>query len=254
MLINFMEEKSRQFPKRRFPASIGSMYGIRRVFQKFLQLSGIIMFHLTNLSNRGNLVAVVSDSTRVLGDGDCTPAGGLGVMEGKAFLMKYLGGVDAVALCVDSKNEKGENDPDKIIQFVKMCQHSFGAVNLEDISQPNCYKVLDVLREECEIPVWHDDAQGTACVTLAGFINALKLAGKKISDVKIVFLGAGASNTTIARLIIADGADPKKMIMFDTKGSLHTDRKDIQADKRFYRKWELCEKTNPTKSRQWKKQ
>ena len=199
------------------------------------------------LSNRGNLVAVVSDSTRVLGDGDCTPSGGLGVMEGKAFLMKYLGGVDAVALCIDSKNEKGENDPDKIIQFVKMCQHSFGAVNLEDISQPNCFKVLDVLREECEIPVWHDDAQGTACVTLAGFINAIKLAGKKTSEVKIVLFGAGASNTTIARLLIADGADPKKMVMFDTKGSLNSDRKDIQADKRFYRKWELCETTNPNK-------
>jgi malate dehydrogenase (oxaloacetate-decarboxylating) len=131
------------------------------------------------LSNRGNLVAVVSDSTRVLGDGDCGPSGGLGVMEGKAFLMKYLGGIDAVALCIDSKNEKGEHDPDKIIQFVKMAQHSFGAINLEDISQPNCFKVLDVLREECDIPVWHDDAQGTACVTLAGLINALKLAGKK---------------------------------------------------------------------------
>ncbi|MFA4851743.1 MAG: NADP-dependent malic enzyme [Bacteroidales bacterium] len=200
-----------------------------------------------DLTNRGNLVAVVSDSTRVLGDGNCTPSGGLGVMEGKAFLMKYLGGVDAVALCVDSRNEKGENDPDKIIQFVKMCQHSFGAINLEDISQPNCYKVLDVLREECEIPVWHDDAQGTACVTLAGFINALKLAKKKTSDVKIVLFGAGAANTTIARLLIADGADPKKIVMFDTKGSLHSDRKDIEADKRFYRKWELCVSTNPGK-------
>jgi len=200
-----------------------------------------------DLTNRGNLVAVVSDSTRVLGDGDCTPSGGLGVMEGKAFLMKYLGGVDAVALCVDSRNEKGENDPNKIIEFVKMCQHSFGAVNLEDISQPNCFKVLDVLREECEIPVWHDDAQGTACVTLAGFINALKLAGKKTSDVKIVFQGAGAANTTIARLLITDGADPKKIILFDTKGSLHADRKDIEADKRFYHKWELCLSTNPDK-------
>ena len=200
-----------------------------------------------DLSNRGNLVAVVSDSTRVLGDGDCTPSGGLGVMEGKAFLMKYLGGVDAVALCVDSRNEKGENDPDKIIEFVKMCQHSFGAVNLEDISQPNCFKVLDVLREECVIPVWHDDAQGTACVTLAGFINAVKLAGKKTSEVKIVFQGAGASNTTIARLLIADGANPKNMIMFDTKGSLNTDRKDIEADKRFYHKWEICKTTNPNK-------
>ncbi len=199
------------------------------------------------LSNRGNLVAVVSDSTRVLGDGDCTPPGGLGVMEGKAFLMKYLGGVDAVALCVDSKNEKGENDPEKIIEFVKMLQPSFGAINLEDISQPNCYKVLDTLREECYIPVWHDDAQGTACVTLAGLLNALKLVNKKLSDVKIVMLGAGASNTTIARLLIADGADPKKFIIFDSKSSLNTDREELKADKRFYRKWELCESTNPYK-------
>ena len=200
-----------------------------------------------DLSNRGNLVAVVSDSTRVLGDGDCTPPGGLGVMEGKAFLMKYLGGVDAVALCVDSKDANGKNDPQKIIDFVKMCQPSFGAINLEDISQPNCYKVLDTLREECDIPVWHDDAQGTACVTLAGLINALKLAEKKIEDVKIVMLGAGASNTTIARLIIAAGGDPKNMYVFDSKGGLHKGRSDIEADKRFYRKWELCESTNPEK-------
>jgi malate dehydrogenase (oxaloacetate-decarboxylating) len=197
------------------------------------------------LSNRGNLVAVVSDSTRVLGDGDCTPAGGLGVMEGKAMIMKYLGGVDSVALCVDSKGKDGKNDPEKIIEFVKMAQHSFGAVNLEDISQPNCFKVLDDLRDACDIPVWHDDAQGTACVTLAGLLNALKLAGKKLSQVKIVLLGAGASNTTIARLIIADGGDPAKMNMFDTKGGLHAGRQDIEKDPRNYRKWELCQKTNP---------
>jgi malate dehydrogenase (oxaloacetate-decarboxylating) len=197
------------------------------------------------LSNRGNLVAVVSDSTRVLGDGDCTPPGGLGVMEGKAMIMKYLGGVDSVALCVDSRGKDGKNDPDKIIEFVKMAQHSFGAVNLEDISQPNCFKVLDELREACDIPVWHDDAQGTACVTLAGLLNALKLAGKKLSEAKIVLLGAGASNTTIARLIIADGGDPAKMILFDTKGGLHAGRADIEKDPRNYRKWELCQKTNP---------
>ncbi|AEF82941.1 NAD(P)-dependent malic enzyme [Leadbettera azotonutricia] len=200
------------------------------------------------LSNRGNLVAVVSDSTRVLGDGDCTPPGGLGVMEGKAMLMKYLGGVDAVALCVDSKGADGKNDPNKIIEFVKMCQHSFGAVNLEDISQPNCFKVLDELREACDIPVWHDDAQGTACITLAGLLNALKLAGKKLKDAKIVLLGAGASNTTIARLILADGGDPAKMTVFDSKGSLHLGREDIKGDKRNYRKWEICEKTNPGRS------
>ncbi|MDX9822087.1 MAG: NADP-dependent malic enzyme [Syntrophales bacterium] len=197
------------------------------------------------LSNRANLVAVVSDSTRVLGDGDCTPPGGLGVMEGKAFLIKYLGGLDAIALCVNSYNAKGEHDADKIIEFVKMLQPSVGAVNLEDISQPNCFKVLDTLREECEIPVWHDDAQGTACVTLGGLINALKVAGKQMSKVKMAFFGAGASNTTIVRLILAAGADPDNIVMCDSKGGLHKGRKDLEADKRYYRKWEICEKTNP---------
>ena len=199
------------------------------------------------LTNRGNLVAVVSDSTRVLGDGDVTPSGGLGVMEGKAFLMKYLGGVDAVALCVNSYNKKGEHDPDKIIDFVRMVQPSFGAVNLEDISQPNCFKVLDVLREECDIPVWHDDAQGTACVTLAGLINALKVADKDIGKVKVVFFGAGAANTTCVRLILKAGANPENIVVCDSKGGLHKGRKDIEADKKFYRKWEICKTTNPKK-------
>jgi malate dehydrogenase (oxaloacetate-decarboxylating) len=200
-----------------------------------------------DLINRGNTVAVVSDSTRVLGDGNVTPPGGLGVMEGKAFLMKYLGGIDATPLCIDSRNAAGAHDPDKIIDFVQMVQPSFGAINLEDISQPNCFKVLDTLRERCEIPVWHDDAQGTASVTLAGLLNALKLVDKAIGDVNIVLLGAGASNTTIARILLAAGADPARMVLFDSKGGLHTDRDDIQADPRFYRKWELCEATNPGK-------
>lgn len=197
------------------------------------------------LSNRSNLVAVVSDSTRVLGDGDCTPPGGLGVMEGKAMLMKYLGGVDSVPLCIDSRDEQGEHQADKLIDFVKMVQHSFGAINLEDISQPNCYRVLDTLRECCDIPVWHDDAQGTACVTLAGLLNALKIVGKKLQDVKVVLYGAGAANSTIARLIIADGVNPKNMVIFDALGSLHKGRNDIRDDKRFYRAWELCQCTNP---------
>ena len=198
-----------------------------------------------SLSSRGNLVAIVSDSTRVLGDGDCTPPGGLGVMEGKAMLMKYLGGVDAVSLCVDSKGPDGKNDPDKIIEFVKMAQHSFGAINLEDISQPNCFKVLDELRDACDIPVWHDDAQGTACIMLAGLINALKLAGKTLSQAKIVLLGAGAANTSVARLILADGGDPANMIVIDANGGLHLGREDIKNDERDYRRWEICEKTNP---------
>lgn len=197
------------------------------------------------LSNRSNLVAVVSDSTRVLGDGDCTPSGGLGVMEGKAMLMKYLGGVDAVPLCIDSTDEKGEKSAKKIIDFVKMVQPSFGAINLEDISQPNCYEVLDVLREQCNIPVWHDDAQGTACVILAGLINALKLVNKKLSDVKIVLYGAGAANTMIAKLILLDGGDPNKMILFDINGGLHKKRADFEKDMRFYKMWELATVTNP---------
>ncbi|HOT61837.1 MAG TPA: NADP-dependent malic enzyme [Treponemataceae bacterium] len=207
------------------------------------------------LSNRGNLVAVVSDSTRVLGDGDCTPPGGLGVMEGKAMLMKYLGGVDSIALCVDSRVradeearrglKAGTHDPDKIIEFVRMLEPSVGAVNLEDISQPECFKVLDELREACDVPVWHDDAQGTACITLAGLLNALKLAGKELADARIVLLGAGASNTTIARLILADGGDPAKMVVCDSRGALHAGRADVERDTRYYRKWELCRATNP---------
>ena len=211
-----------------------------------------------NLSNRSNLVAIVSDSTRVLGDGDCTPSGGLGVMEGKAFLMYYLGGVDAMSLCINSHTEPGahkagfdfqsmgkhDHDPQKIIDFVRMATPSFGAINLEDISQPNCFKVLDGL-QDCGIPVWHDDAQGTACVTLAGMINAIKLAGKDWKSVKAVFIGAGASNATIIRLMLTEGLDPKNVIAFDSKGGLHAGRDDVKADTRFYRKWEICQATNP---------
>jgi malate dehydrogenase (oxaloacetate-decarboxylating) len=200
-----------------------------------------------DLSWRGNVVAVVSDSTRVLGDGDVSPPGGLGVMEGKAFLMKVLGGVDAVPICMDSRNDAGKNDPEVIIDFVRRLAPSFGAVNLEDISQPNCFRVLDALRENCDIPVWHDDAQGTGCVTLAGLINALKVVGKELKDVRIVFNGAGASNTTIARLILQAGADPARVAMFDSRGGLHRGRGDVEADPRFYRKWELCQATNPAR-------
>ncbi|MDR0785756.1 MAG: malate dehydrogenase [Treponema sp.] len=200
-----------------------------------------------SLSNRGNLVAIVSDSTRVLGDGDCTSSGGLGVMEGKALLMKYLGGVDAVALCIDSRGEDGSHNPQKIIDFVKMVSPSFGAINLEDISQPNCFRVLDELREDCSIPVWHDDAQGTACVILAGLLNALKLAEKSLTDAKIVLLGAGAANAAVARFILADGGDPSNMTLFDVNGALHVDRADIERDERYYQQWDLCRKTNPKK-------
>ncbi len=197
------------------------------------------------LSWRGNVVAVVSDSTRVLGDGDVSPPGGLGVMEGKAFLMKVLGGVDAVPICMDSRDAAGRHDAEILVDFVRRLAPSFGAVNLEDISQPNCFRVLDALRESCDVPVWHDDAQGTGCVTLAGLLNALKVADKELARCRIVFFGAGASNTTIARLILLAGADPARVAMFDSRGGLHADRADIAADPRFYRKWEICQTTNP---------
>jgi malate dehydrogenase (oxaloacetate-decarboxylating) len=198
-----------------------------------------------SLSNRGNLVAVVSDSTRVLGDGDCSPTGGLGVMEGKAMLMKYLGACDAIALCVNNRDEQGNPDAQKLIDFVKMLEPSVGAVNLEDISQPNCYRVLDELRESCKIPVWHDDAQGTACVTLAGVINSLKLTNRKIDNCSCVLFGAGASNSTIASFLIQEGLDPSRMVMFDSKGALHSDRLDIRDNLGKYKQWALAQQTNP---------
>lgn len=192
-----------------------------------------------SMTNRWNTVAVVSDGTRVLGLGDIGPEAGLPVMEGKALLYKYLGGVDAFPIVLNEK------DPDKIIEIVLALQPSFGGVNLEDIAQPKCFKILDVLRKKAEIPVWHDDQQGTATVILAGLLNALKLVGKKIAEVKIAFIGSGASNTAATRLIFGRGADPAKAIVVDRQGILHARRADVEAlQEQFARKWELCQITN----------
>ena len=191
------------------------------------------------LTSKWNTVAVVSDGTRVLGLGDIGPKAGLPVMEGKALLYKYLGGVDAVPIMLDTK------DPDKIIDTVLMLQPSFGGINLEDLAQPKCFRILDTLRERAEIPVWHDDQQGTASVTLAGLINAVKVVGKKIEDVKIVFNGAGASNVACARLIFAYGADPAKAMMIDSKGILGKHRADLyQRRAEYVQKWKMCTITN----------
>jgi len=190
-------------------------------------------------TNKWNTVIVVSDGTRVLGLGDIGPKAGLPVMEGKALLYKYLGGVDGIPVMLGSK------DPDKIIETVLMLQPGFGGVNLEDISNPKCFYILDTLREKAEIPIWHDDQQGTATVTLAGLINALKIVNKKIGEVKIAFIGTGASNVACSRLIFGGGADPAKCIMVDTKGILGKHRKDLEAKKAEYvDKWRLCNITN----------
>jgi len=196
------------------------------------------------MTNRWNTVAVVSDGTRVLGLGDIGPEAGLPVMEGKALLYKYLGGVDAFPIMLREK------DPDRIIDIVLALQPSFGGVNLEDIAQPKCFKILDTLREKAEIPVWHDDQQGTATVILSGLLNALKLVGKKIGNVKIAFVGSGAANTAAARLIFGRGADPAKTTVVDSKGILHKDRSDIESVKEaFVQKWKLCQITNAENKR-----
>jgi len=175
----------------------------------------------------------------VLGLGDIGPKAGLPVMEGKALLYKYLGGVDAWPIMLDTK------DPDKIIETVLLIQPGFGGVNLEDISQPKCFRVLDTLRERAEIPVWHDDQQGTATVTLAGLKNALKIVGKKLEDVQITFVGSGASNVACARLIFASGATPGLCRVVDSKGILHKGRSDIELRKAEYvDKWKFCQITN----------
>lgn len=190
-------------------------------------------------THKGNTVAVVSDGTRVLGLGDIGPKAGLPVMEGKALLYKYLGGVDAWPIMLDTK------DPDQIIQTVLMLQPGFGGVNLEDLSQPKCFRILDTLREQAEIPVWHDDQQGTATVTLAGLINALKIVGKPIDQAKITFVGSGASNVACARLIFACGANPALARIVDSKGILHKGRQDLELRKAEYvDKWKFCQITN----------
>jgi malate dehydrogenase (oxaloacetate-decarboxylating) len=190
-------------------------------------------------TNKWNTVAVISDGTRVLGLGDIGPKAGLPVMEGKALLYKYLGGVDGVPIMLDTK------DPDQIINTVLMLQPGFGGVNLEDISQPKCFYILDTLREKAEIPVWHDDQQGTATVTLAALINALKIVGKEIGEVKIAFIGSGASNVACSRLIFGSGADPGKCFMVDSKGILGGYRRDLELRKaEFVDKWRLCQITN----------
>lgn len=183
-----------------------------------------------------NTVAVVSDGTRVLGLGDIGPEAAMPVMEGKAMLFKYLGGVDSVPICLNTK------DTDKIIETVKNISPSFGGINLEDISNPKCFDILDELRDNCKIPVWHDDQQGTATVEVAGAINAMKVVGKSLRDSSVTIIGAGAASIATARLLINFGLNPKNICMCDSKGILNMSRKDLVNN--FKQKWEMCERTD----------
>lgn len=190
-------------------------------------------------TNKGNLVAVVSDGSRVLGLGNIGPAAGLPVMEGKSLLFKYLGGVDAVALCLATQSAE------ELISAVEWLAPSFGAVNLEDIAQPKCFRVLEALRRRLSIPVWHDDQQGTATVVLAGLLNALRVTGRELHTARIAMIGAGAANVATFRLLVACGAAPGAIIACDSRGILHPGRDDIARDRAVYpEKWEICQVTN----------
>jgi malate dehydrogenase (oxaloacetate-decarboxylating) len=173
------------------------------------------------LTNKSNLVAVVTDGTRILGLGDIGPKAGMPVMEGKALIFKYLGDVDAFPICLGTK------DPDQIVQAVKWIAPTFGGINLEDIDSPKCFSVLAQLTKELDIFVWHDDQQGTATVILAGLINALKVAGKKIHEIQITMVGAGAAGIPTARLLIEAGAKRENIFMVDSKGILYDGRPDM---------------------------
>jgi malate dehydrogenase (oxaloacetate-decarboxylating) len=190
-------------------------------------------------TNRGNTVAVVSDGTRILGLGDIGPCAGLPVMEGKALLFKYLGGVDAVPICLDTKDER------EIARTVEVLQPSFGAVNLEDIAQPKCFRLLDRLRRSLSIPVWHDDQQGTATVVLAALKNALRLVGKDLTRVRIAMIGAGAANVATYRALVASGVAPAAIVACDRRGVLHPGREDVEAvQEEFTDKWRMCTESN----------
>lgn len=188
------------------------------------------------LTNRGNTIAILSDCTRVLGLGNIGPLAGLPVMEGKALLFKYLGGVDAFPICIDETDEK------RIVNIAKALVPSFGGINLEDIQQPKCFAVLEDLRRSLGIPVWHDDQQGTATIVTAGVINALRVVGKKMSEANVTLIGAGAANIYTARLLIEAGVDVKRLTITDSIGIVHTERRDLEN--RYPEKWDLALRSN----------
>ena len=177
---------------------------------------------------KGNLVAVISNGTAVLGLGDIGPLAGKPVMEGKGLLFKIFAGIDVFDI------EVNEKDPEKFIQTVKAISPTFGGINLEDIKAPECFEIETRLKNELDIPVMHDDQHGTAIISGAGLINALEIAGKKIEDVKIVVNGAGAASISCTKLYIMLGARKENIIMCDSKGVISTHRTDLNESKKFF--------------------
>ena len=191
------------------------------------------------LTNRANSIAILSDGTRVLGLGNIGPTAGLPVMEGKALLFKILGGIDAIPICVRTRSE------DELIRVAEMIEPTFGGINLEDIAQPKCFRVLDALRQRMAIPVWHDDQQGTAVVAVAGLVNALRVVGKPLGQVRIAMVGIGAANVATYRLLKRVGVSPAQIVACDRKGILHPGRTDLEAiQQEFDDKWRVCCESN----------
>lgn len=186
------------------------------------------------LTRRHNMCAVITDGSAVLGLGDIGPEAGMPVMEGKCVLFKNFGNVDAFPLCVKTK------DVDEFVNAVYLISGSFGGINLEDIAAPRCFEIERKLKEKCDIPIFHDDQHGTAVITLAGLTNALKLVGKKLSDIKIVTSGAGAAATAIVKLLLSAGA--QNIIMTDRRGAIYKGRDNLN-----WIKEEMAEVTNPDK-------
>jgi len=188
-------------------------------------------------TNRGNTIAIVTDGTRVLGLGDIGPEAALPVMEGKALLFKLFGGVDAIALCLKTK------DPDRLADMVEALEPSFGGINLEDISKPKCFQITNRLQQSLEIPYWHDDHHGTGLVVLAGLINALKVVGKKLEEAKVAVGGTGAAGMAILRFLMKGGVKGENMLVFNTGGIIHEGRKEGMN------RWteEIAQQTNPAR-------
>ncbi|MCC8166977.1 MAG: NADP-dependent malic enzyme [Planctomycetes bacterium] len=175
------------------------------------------------LTGRSNTVAVITDGSAVLGLGDIGPEAGMPVMEGKCVLFKAFGGVDAVPLCIRS------TDVDKIVDTIALLAGSFGGINLEDIAAPRCFEIERRLKERCDIPIFHDDQHGTAVVTLAAMMNALKLVGKRLEDARVVTCGAGAAGVAIIKLLMAVGL--KEVVMCDRQGAIYEGRSNLNAEK-----------------------
>ncbi len=191
-------------------------------------------------TSKGNLVAVISDGSRILGLGDIGPLAGLPVMEGKAILFKRFGGVDAFPIMID------EHDPDRMIEVIKAISPTFGGINLEDISSPKCFYVLERLREELDIPVFHDDQQGTAAVALAGLVNALKVVQKKISEISLVMFGAGAAGFATLKILLKAGVRPENVKVVElVSGSPRILTPDMDLERLFPYRGEILRKTNP---------